>query len=410
MLDAKTLFACLMVAELAGGAILAFLLLFWKHPSSGSRWSAGLWSMAYIIGGIGTLLLGLRGTLPDAVTLVLANFLILFGTGLRRSAIASFFDVPKRFWVAMAVGGLWLVLCLVPQFRNSLVARVNFNEAMMVFLVAWTIWISIRLNGEKLYTPVIYVISSAFECCAYAGMALYFSISTYPDYLTSFQSFALPYLLLAVLVSMVLSMISVVAMIVERSLRQYQQQAQEDALTGLPNRRAFFQRSEALKGKLAKDKQFAVVVFDLEEVKSIKQTYGRAMGDAILKLFGSVCREAETSNRVPGRLSEDEFALFCCGAEAEEMETLANRLMRRFSVSCHEAADGKLKPEVSTGIALANSEQTVERALEIVDRAVRDARKDVHARVKLFKLDENGRVQATQSSGYARLTPGHVSA
>lgn len=398
-----------MVAELAGGAILAFLFLFWKHPNAGTRWSTGLWSMAYIIGGTGTFLLGLRGTLPDEVTLVLANFLILFGTGLRRSAIASFFDAPRRIWIAVAVGGLWLLLCLVPQFRNSLIARVNFNEAMMVLLVAWTIWLSIRLNGEKLYTPVIYTISSAFECCAYAGMALYFSVSSYPDYLTSFRSFGLPYLLLAVLVSMVLSMISVVAMIIERSLLKYQQQALEDALTGLPNRRAFLQQSETMKGKLANGAQFAVIVFDLEEVKSIKQTFGRAMGDAILKLFGSVCREAATPNRIPGRLSDEEYALFCCGAEAEEMETLANRLMRRFSVSCHEAAGGKLKPEVSTGIVLANSEHTVERVLEIADRAVRHAKNDANTKVKIFRLDENDRAQPTEIRGYARLTPGHVS-
>ncbi|MEM9633920.1 MAG: GGDEF domain-containing protein [Pseudomonadota bacterium] len=280
----------------------------------------------------------------------------------------------------------------------------------MVLLVGWTIWIAVRQNTEKLYTPIIYTISSAIECCAYAGMALYFSVSSYPDYLASFQSFALPYLLLAILISMVLSMISVAAMITERSLIQVRQQAHEDALTGLPNRRAFFQNSEVLRGKLSKEAQFAVIVFNLEEVSSIKQIYGRAMGDAIVKLFGSICREAATPNRIPGRLSEDEFALFCCCAEAEEMETFANRLMRRFSVNCEEAADGKLKPEVSVGIALANSKQSVERALEIADRAVRNAKEDTNAKVKMFKLDESGRVQATEIRSYARLTSGHVSA
>ncbi|MCV0429902.1 MAG: hypothetical protein K5905_31090, partial [Roseibium sp.] len=231
MLDATTLFTCLMVAELAGSAVLASLFLFWKHPNSETRWSTGLWSAALLLGGIGTFFLGLRGLLPDSITLVLANFLILFGTGLRRSAVSAFFQMPKRIWIAGAVGGVWVLLCFIPAFRNNLPARVNYNEAVMVFLVLWSVWIAVKCNRERLHTAKIYAVSSALECVAYLGMAIFFSTSAYENYLASFPSYALPYLLLTILVAMVCSLISVVAMTLERTLLNYRQQADEDPLT-----------------------------------------------------------------------------------------------------------------------------------------------------------------------------------
>ena len=392
-----------MVAELSGSAILAFLFLFWKHPGTSTKWSTGLWSGAFLLGGIGTFFLGMRGILPDSITLVLANFLILLGTGLRRSAIAAFFQRPKRFWVAVAVAGAWVLLCFIPAFRSSLQARVNYNEAVMIFLVLWSVWIAVKYNPEKLYTPRIYAVSSVLECTAYLGMAIFFSTSAYQSYLASFHSYALPYLLLTILVTMVISMIALVAMTLERSLLHYRQQAEEDPLTGLPNRRAFLERANKLHQDLPEEGSFTLVMFDLNELETVNDTFGHTMGDAVLRLFGSVCRDAATQQMVAGRLGGDQFGIYINGFDSEEAETFTNQLLRRFSASCHETTEGRLKQDVNAGIAVAQPVHSVERALEVAGLGVYRAKKNSNTRVIVLSLSSNGGVSAVENQGYGKL-------
>ncbi len=86
--------------------------------------------------------------------------------------------------------------------------------------------------------------------------------------------------------------------------------AHTDSLTGLPNRRYFFQHLEDLTRSCApEDKRFALAIFDLDQFKPINDTYGHTAGDRVL---------AETGRRLaafagPGvtlaRLGGDEFGV-----------------------------------------------------------------------------------------------------
>ena len=403
MLDTTTLFTSLMVAELTGSALLLFFFLFWKHPDTESKWSALLWSLAFLLGGLGTFLIGMRGVLPDSLTLIAANFLILFGTGLRRSAVAVFFQARKRLWIAFAVGGMWLLLCQVPVFRNTLVYRVDYNQSMMILLVLWTVWIALRFNKENLYTPGIYGASSVIECCAHFGMMVHFNTHAYPSFLASFETYFLPFILLAILVSMVLSMITAVGMVIERSLLRFQQQAHQDELTSLPNRRAFFELAEVRRRLLSVDEGYVVIHFDLDNFKQINDRHGHAMGDAVLCLFASLCNEASSSDRIAGRLGGDEFAVFWTAASAEEAETFAKQLLRRFASGCSDTTDSRLQASASAGIALVQSSHTLKRALEVADRATYHAKRSGRARVEILRLGETGDVRTIGSQGFGRL-------
>ncbi|MCV0426673.1 MAG: GGDEF domain-containing protein, partial [Roseibium sp.] len=127
------------------------------------------------------------------------------------------------------------------------------------------------------------------------------------------------------------------------------------------------------------------------------------MGDAVLRLFGSVCRDAETSQMVVGRLGGDEFGIYLNRTDSEVAETFTNQLTRRFSASCHETTNGRLKASVSAGISLAKPAHSIERALEVADQGVYRAKRNNHARVVVLRLNKSGRVSAVENQGYGKL-------
>jgi len=86
--------------------------------------------------------------------------------------------------------------------------------------------------------------------------------------------------------------------------------ARHDTLTGLPNRRMFFDRLEhAIAGSRRSGKQLAVLFVDLDRFKEINDTFGHAVGDKVLlnvaTLLKSSVREVDTVARLGG----DEFVI-----------------------------------------------------------------------------------------------------
>lgn len=82
--------------------------------------------------------------------------------------------------------------------------------------------------------------------------------------------------------------------------------AQLDSLTGIPNRRAVFNRMEALERE---GQPFWIGILDLDGFKSINDIYGHAVGDALLcEVVGRLQKHA--SPRISfGRIGGDEFAI-----------------------------------------------------------------------------------------------------
>jgi len=84
----------------------------------------------------------------------------------------------------------------------------------------------------------------------------------------------------------------------------------EDSLTGLPNRRFFFE--ELSKIKYDADKYsipFTVVYIDMNNLKYLNDNVGHEAGDAALRMLSQTIRSVLRQSDVPARLGGDEFAI-----------------------------------------------------------------------------------------------------
>lgn len=405
MLDAKTILLALVVAELTASAVLCFLFFFWKHRDKAGNVSVGLWSAAFLLGAIGTCLLSFRGTLPDTVTLVLANFLILFGTGLRRSGVAAFFHVSKRYWIAGLAGLAWLCLCQIPEFRQSLALRVCYNQPVMILLILWSAFICLRCNKERLVTPKIYAFSAGLEAAAHLSLLISLALGDSNALVAAFKGYVVAIALLGILVAMVLSMFTSLSMPIEKSLLQFKTKAYQDSLTGLPNRRAIYEHAAALKRRLAVAEFIAVIRFDIDDFKHINDTFGHAMGDMVLTLFGSVCRDMQPDNAVTGRLGGDEFAILSHGMGPKDAKHLAEQIKQKFADACWEATKGGSHVSLSAGVSYVPAGLGIDEALEVADKAAYEAKNMGGGQTVVMVLPSTETVIPTGAACMAHLGP-----
>ncbi|WAJ30287.1 putative bifunctional diguanylate cyclase/phosphodiesterase [Antarcticirhabdus aurantiaca] len=95
--------------------------------------------------------------------------------------------------------------------------------------------------------------------------------------------------------------------------------AGHDGLTELANRRRFCERLDeilALRGSAAQD--IAVITLDVNDFKSVNDTFGHPVGDALLKAVGDRLRAVTGRRDVVARLGGDEFAVIQVGARQPE--------------------------------------------------------------------------------------------
>lgn len=168
--------------------------------------------------------------------------------------------------------------------------------------------------------------------------------------------------------------------IVELILRWTEQTAQLDRaarldpLTGLANRRAFFDTlvSAHAGGSL--------LYCDLDGFKPVNDGMGHAAGDEILRLVARRLEGCVRQGDLVARVGGDEFAVICLGADREAAAAVAERiaaaLMQPFHVSGSQVSVG-----VSVGVACSR-DPLDEAVLEAADRALREAKADGRATIR----------------------------
>lgn len=113
--------------------------------------------------------------------------------------------------------------------------------------------------------------------------------------------------------------------------QQMERLAYTDALTGLPNRRAFMARWERELGRSARrDYSIGLILLDADRFKSVNDTEGHAMGDAVLRAISATLMVVARPPDVVARLGGDEFAVFSTHTDGAHLQELARKIGTEF--------------------------------------------------------------------------------
>lgn len=167
----------------------------------------------------------------------------------------------------------------------------------------------------------------------------------------------------------------------KRALSRSKYLAERDPLTGLLNRRAFFEQ-------IAKQKRVQpafLLALDLDYFKRINDQFGHAVGDQVLETSAGVL--TKLINGLPGgphlsvRLGGEEFAILLNGLDRATALSTAEALRERVAkISDLLRVDG-LSVSASIGLAAFSADDTIEEALAAADRALYKAKDSGRDRV-----------------------------
>jgi diguanylate cyclase (GGDEF)-like protein/PAS domain S-box-containing protein len=161
-------------------------------------------------------------------------------------------------------------------------------------------------------------------------------------------------------------------------------QAMHDALTGVPNRRAFFDQAERLLSAAHRHSQpLSVIMLDIDHFKRINDSYGHYVGDNVLAAVAKHCVSLLRAGDMLGRIGGEEFAILLPQTGLEAAHTLALRICRslhELSIAIGDANTVSLT--ASLGVAMLRQEdQTFSNLLERADYALYAAKEGGRDRI-----------------------------
>jgi diguanylate cyclase (GGDEF)-like protein len=132
-------------------------------------------------------------------------------------------------------------------------------------------------------------------------------------------------------------------------------EAQEDALTGLPNRRHLdASLDRVFTQAVIEDHALCFAVADIDHFKSINDRHSHAVGDEVLRAVGRILRSACRPSDMAGRYGGEEFVLVLLDTSSEIATGVCERL--RAAVANH--AWDELRPGLSVTISIGVADRT----------------------------------------------------
>jgi len=169
--------------------------------------------------------------------------------------------------------------------------------------------------------------------------------------------------------------------LLHQTRRQLEWLASSDPLTGVLNRRSFMERCLYLIGEVEEEFPYvAILMVDVDNFKTINDTYGHPVGDMVLKKVGELLRHQVRKDDLVGRYGGDEFVLFFFINQPEEFNDLARRIFTSLCSVLTSMPEPGLNVSISLGGAIArrfliDDDRDLERLISFADRLLLEGKR-----------------------------------
>ncbi len=153
--------------------------------------------------------------------------------------------------------------------------------------------------------------------------------------------------------------------------RRIQQMASTDELTGLANRRVFYQTlSQWQAAYHRKLRPFCVAVLDIDHFKHINDTHGHEAGDQVLCALSGLLQQGVTQEDRVCRIGGEEFAILLADRTLGQAYAVCEALRQRIAAEPLPAGNTALTVTVSLGLGQWDALQNEANFLTGIDRAL----------------------------------------
>lgn len=371
----------------AADCILLSILLLPLWLRNRDRLFILLWSAALALMGLG--LLGLTYVAPNArLLLALPVAALVSAEALSAAGLLSLYgeDRPLRF-TALCVC-LWFVAFVL--FSLSAFGPVAAVASYCLAVIAIAVYVLHFLSRDAAFEEVRFhlAIPAVFLLEALSALAVaVFYVLEKPAVLH--QGTLTSITLVAGFVLFSAKICLAVWLSVEKYEFHLRKLAFHDPLTGVFNRRGFFERiGERLKTAAPSD-LFAYLAIDIDHFKWVNDRYGHSAGDVALVVFTQTVEEEVGRMHIFGRTGGEEFAVFLKVDNVRAATGLAERIRGRLADAGQRQAAGSPPLTVSIGIAVQpGAGFNLERMLSQSDRALYEAKNGGRDRIIAYGPEE----------------------
>lgn len=346
----------------------------------------------------------LEGSLNDArqrakVLVVVLAISFLSGVCLTAALGISFLTNNEPLYLAATIIAFitvtgYLGTLLYFKWRQSLLSAANFYALTATFSTVMPCTITGGVNASP-YLPLVLVVpiflflvsgrrhgvywSLIVVACVATLLVLEMSGTTFPQIIpaSAHSTFAF-FTWVATLFLLVMGLIAYegnferLAERITAERGQFAHEALHDPLTGLSNRKRFFTRAnEALDDALARKHKIAVIFLDLDDFKSINDSFGHNIGDEVLNAIARRLQASVRSVDTVARLGGDEFAIVLHGIDRAEVAEFMVEKLRAVLEEPLVVGGKTVVASGSFGLAIAPDQGVeIDRLLRMADEAM----------------------------------------
>ncbi|HZX30731.1 MAG TPA: GGDEF domain-containing protein [Rhodocyclaceae bacterium] len=314
----------------------------------------GEWALGVVLIGCSAGLASMRGLLPDAVSVVAASALLLFGQFLLVAGLQRY-SGREPLWrpTLDGIGAVMILVLWLTYGSHNYPGRLFVMALAHIAFFSFAAYLAWRAEPQGfgsrfLATVFLLGVSVAIWRIATLPIASQETEDIFDHSLV--QQIYLGMFSLGVL-GLSLGFILLAN---ERLRVELEFMATRDPMTGALNRRAFFSRAEVEWARIQRTRRpLAVIVSDIDFFKKVNDTYGHHVGDLVIKDFS---RRTSNMLRVPdilARFGGEEFVVLLPETGLAEAKKVAERIRKEIETR----RDKELPPyTVSLGVSVAQGD------------------------------------------------------
>lgn len=157
---------------------------------------------------------------------------------------------------------------------------------------------------------------------------------------------------------------------VQRQNKELEVLATRDPLTGMLNRRAFFQRAETVFSDAANSgEEVCCIMTDIDHFKNFNDQFGHAVGDQVIQMVTKTISSVLRPTDFVGRYGGEEFSVILPNVEIETAADIAERIRIKIEAECGLGVRSVEGLQVRASFGVSSTRSGAQTPMDLVDQA-----------------------------------------